>query len=198
MEEIREHQKRIFSVKKKTMISPKISSFAICEATKNDVPTLLWLIKHLAVYEKLADKAVATEEMFLKYGFGEPCYFRALLSEVDKEGEKSAVGFALYFFTFSTFVGRPTLYLEDLFVLPEYRGCGIGKALFMELVRIASEKECGRMEWSVLNWNESAIKFYEALHAVPMSDWTVFRLDQEGIHRLINQNDQSRGLRSRT
>ncbi len=170
------------------MIDHKTSSFTIREATEKDVSTLLRLIKQLAIYEKLADKAVATEEMLLRYGFGEPRYFQALLSAVDKESEKSAVGFALYFFTFSTFVGKPTLYLEDLFVLPEHRGHGIGKALFMELVRIAREKECGRMEWSVLNWNEPAIRFYEALYAVPMSDWTVFRLDESGISNLLKSS----------
>ncbi len=170
------------------MTNQNTSSFTIREATQNDISTLLQLIKHLAVYEKLADKAIATEEMFLRYGFGERRYFQALLSEEKNGGKKSAVGFALFFFTFSTFAGRPTLYLEDLFVLPEFRGCGIGKALFMELVRIAGEKECGRMEWSVLNWNESAIHFYTALGAQPMSDWTVFRLDREGIGKL-NQQD---------
>ena len=103
---------------------------------------------------------------------------------INVTAEKKAIGFALYFFTFSTFLSRPTLYLEDLFVLPEYRGQGIGKALLKELANIAIQKECGRMEWSVLDWNEPAIEFYRSLDAVPMSEWTTFRLIGNAIKKL--------------
>jgi GNAT superfamily N-acetyltransferase len=167
------------------------SSFAIRAATSEDIGTLVQLIRHLAEYERLADQAKTTEALLQKYGFGEHAYYHALIVEVADGGEKNAVGFALYFFTFSTFVCRPTLFLEDLFVLPEFRRGGIGKALFIELVRIAGENECGRMEWSVLDWNEPAINFYKALGAKAMSDWTVFRLDEEGISRLRRDNEPS-------
>ncbi len=155
--------------------------FSIREATRDDVPALLKLIKDLAVYERLLDQVVATEDLLARAGFGEERYFRALLAE---DPERQAIGFALYFFTFSTFLARPSLYLEDLFVLPGHRGQGIGKALLRELAKIALEKGCGRMEWAVLNWNQPAIDFYRSLDAFPMDEWTVFRLSGEAIERL--------------
>lgn len=155
--------------------------FIIREATRKDVPALLKLIKDLAVYERLLDQVVTTEELLAGAGFGEERYFRALLAE---DAEKQAIGFALYFFTFSTFLARPTLYLEDLFVLPELRGRGVGKALLRELAKIALAKGCGRMEWAVLNWNQPAIDFYRSLGALPQEEWTTFRLTGEAIERL--------------
>lgn len=155
--------------------------FSIRSAGVEDVPAILDLIKELAVYEKLSHEVTAAEEMLAKFGFDEKKYFEVLLAETE---EKNAVGFALYFFTFSTFLARPTLYLEDLFVMPEYRGHGIGKALLKELAAIALQKECGRMEWSVLDWNEPAIEFYRSLDAVPMSEWTTFRLTRNAIEKL--------------
>lgn len=155
--------------------------FSIREATREDVPALLKLIKDLAVYERLLDQVVASEDLLARAGFGEERYFRALLAE-DSDGR--AIGFALYFFTFSTFLARPTLYLEDLFVLPELRGRGVGKALLRELAKIALEKGCGRMEWAVLNWNRPAIDFYRSLGALPQEEWTTFRLTGEALERL--------------
>lgn len=97
----------------------------------------------------------------------------------------TAIGFALYFFNFSTFVGRAGLYLEDLYIEPEYRGKGYGKQLFVQLATLAKEKNCGRMEWSVLNWNTPAISFYKSLGAVPMDEWTVYRLDEKALQKLV-------------
>ena len=150
--------------------------YQIREVGSSDVAVLFSLIKKLAEYERLLSEVTATKEMYQKHGFGQNSYFKALLVESQDESGSPFFGFALYFFTFSTFLGKPTLYLEDLFVLPEYRGDGIGKALLKTLAQIALEKECGRMEWSVLNWNEPAIKFYKDIKAVPMDEWTMYRL----------------------
>lgn len=156
-------------------------NFTIRSADAEDIPVILNLIKELSVYEKLSHEVTATEEMLAKFGFGDKKYFEVILAET---GERRAVGFAFYFFTFSTFIARPVLYLEDLYVLPEFRGQGIGKALLIELAKIALEKECGRMEWWVLDWNEPAIEFYRSLDAVPMSEWTTFRLNRDAIEKL--------------
>ena len=155
--------------------------FTVRSAGVEDIPAILNLIKELAVYEKLSHEVTASEEKLTKFGFGEKKYFEVLLAETQ---ERQAAGFAFYFFTFSTFIARPTLYLEDLFVMPQYRGSGIGKALLKELANIALEKECGRMEWSVLDWNIPAIEFYLAIEAVPMREWTTYRLDREAMERL--------------
>jgi GNAT superfamily N-acetyltransferase len=155
--------------------------FTIRSAGVEDIPAILNLIKELAVYEKLSHEVTATEEKLTKFGFGGKKYFEVLLAETR---ERQAAGFAFYFFTFSTFIARPTLYLEDLFVMPQYRGSGIGKALLKELANIALEKECGRMEWSVLDWNTPAIEFYLAIDAVPMAEWTIYRLNREAMEKL--------------
>ncbi len=152
---------------------------------EKDIPGVLELVKGLAEYEKLLPQVTATIELYLKNGFGDNRYFHALLVE----NRDRYVGFALYFFTFSTFIGKPTLYLEDLFVLPEYRGHGIGKALLRKLANIALLRDCGRMEWSVLDWNEPAIRFYKKLGARPMSDWTVYRLLKDEIKKLAGIED---------
>jgi GNAT superfamily N-acetyltransferase len=159
-------------------------SFHIKEVTPADVPQIVQLVKKLAEYEKLSSEVTATEELFDRNGFGENSYFKALLAKTSEDTHSTSIGFALYFFTFSTFVGKPSLYLEDLFVLPEYRGRGVGKQLLRQLARIALERDCGRMEWSVLDWNESAIKIYLGLGAKPMSDWTLYRLNPAGIKKL--------------
>lgn len=153
---------------------------------REDVPAILHLVKKLAEYEKLSDRMVATENLFEQNGFGEYRYFRALLAESRESKIPRPLGFALYFFTFSTFLGKPTLYLEDLFVLPEFRGQGIGKSLLIELGRIALAQNCGRMEWSVLDWNKPAIDFYLRLGAVPLKEWTVYRMDEQAIEKLAN------------
>ncbi len=162
-------------------------SYIIRETCSGDVPVLLQLVKKLAEYEKLLSDVSASETLFEKNGFGQEPYFHSLLVENKEETGSRYLGFALYFFTFSTFLGKPTLYLEDLFVLPEYRGRGIGKSLLKTLARVAMERDCGRMEWSVLNWNKPAIDFYLTLHAKPMEEWTVYRLSAPDIKTLTSQ-----------
>jgi GNAT superfamily N-acetyltransferase len=155
-------------------------------ATEVDVPTLLELIRGIAEYERLSHEVEATEALLRTHGFGPRPIFEAVLAEV-VEPENQAVGFALYFFTFSTFKARPTLYLEDLFVRPEARGRGIGRRLLAHLARTAVERDCGRMEWSVLDWNTPARDFYFKLGAVAMDEWTVFRMTPEAFGRLADE-----------
>jgi len=154
-------------------------------ARVEDVPVILQLIRDLATYERAPDEVIATEEQLVDVLFGERPAAEVLLAF---EGE-SPVGFAVYFYNFSTWLGRPGLYLEDLFVKPEKRGKGYGRALLVELAKIARDRGCGRMEWAVLNWNEPAIKFYRALGAKPMDEWTVFRLTPEEIAKLADAAD---------
>jgi GNAT superfamily N-acetyltransferase len=158
------------------------ADFRIRRARIEDVPIILQLIRDLATYERAPDEVVATEKQLIDVFFGERPVAEVLLA-FEKE---SPVGFAVYFYNFSTWLGRPGLYLEDLFVMPEKRGKGYGRALLVELAKIARDRGCGRMEWAVLNWNEPAIKFYHALGAQPMHDWTVFRLTRDKIARLAN------------
>ncbi len=160
-------------------------NFQIRPARVEDVPIILQLIRDLATYERAPDEVVATEEQLLDVLFGERPVAEVLLAF---EAE-SAVGFAVYFYNFSTWLGRPGLYLEDLFVKPEKRGKGYGRALLVELAKIARDRGCGRMEWAVLNWNEPAIKFYRALGAKPMDEWTVFRLTPDEIAKLADAAD---------
>ncbi len=160
-------------------------NFRIRSAGVDDVPVILELIRDLATYERAPDEVTATEEQLVDVLFGERPAAEVLLAF---EGE-SAVGFAVYFYNFSTWLGRPGLYLEDLFVKPEKRGKGYGRALLVELGKIARDRGCGRMEWAVLNWNEPAIKFYRALGATPMDEWTVFRLTRDEIAKLADATD---------
>lgn len=160
-------------------MSGKIT-YEIREMREEDVSGVLELVKGLAEYEKLLPQVTATLELYKKNGFAENRYFQALVAQ----SQQRFLGFALYFFTFSTFLGKPSLYLEDLYVLPEYRGYGIGKDLLKKLAGIALQRDCGRMEWSVLDWNEPAIRFYRKLGAQPLSDWTVFRLLTDDIRKL--------------
>ena len=149
-------------------------------ATEADLGTIEELIRALAEYERMADEVVMTDELLRQNLFGERPYAEVLIAEVDGE----AAGFALFFHNFSTFVGRPGIYLEDLFVKPEHRAKGFGKALLKRLAEIAVERGCGRMEWAVLDWNEPAIGFYRKLGARPNDDWTVFRLAGESLRNL--------------
>ena len=158
-------------------------TFQIRPAVVRDVPVILQLIRDLATYERAPDEVVATEEQLVDVLFGERPAAEVLLAFE----RKSPVGFAVYFYNFSTWLGRPGLYLEDLFVTPEKRGKGYGRALLVELAKIARDRGCGRMEWAVLNWNEPAIKFYRALGAKPMDEWTVFRLTPEEIANLAEE-----------
>jgi GNAT superfamily N-acetyltransferase len=156
------------------------SNFEIRPARVEDVSVILELIRELATYERAPDEVTATEEQLVGVLFGERPAAEVLLAF---EG-KSPIGFAVFFHNFSTWLGRPGLYLEDLFVKPEKRGKGYGRALLVELAEIARERDCGRMEWAVLDWNEPAIEFYRALGAKPMHEWTVFRLTREEIAKL--------------
>lgn len=148
------------------------------KAERKDCGLILQFVKELADYEKMSDDVAATEDMFREWIFDKHAAEVIFIMENGLE-----VGFALYFFNFSTFVGRAGLYLEDIFVKPEFRGRGYGKALLNMLAAIAVEKGCGRFEWVCLNWNEPSIKFYRSMGARPMSDWTVYRLDGEALKR---------------
>jgi GNAT superfamily N-acetyltransferase len=161
------------------------SNFEIRPARVEDVPVILELIRELATYERAPDEVTATKEQLVDVLFGDRPAAEVLLVF---DG-KSAVGFAVYFYNFSTWLARPGLYLEDLFVKPEKRGKGYGRALLIELAKIARERDCGRMEWAVLDWNEPAIKFYRALGATPMHEWTVFRLARAEIAKLADAAD---------
>ena len=157
-----------------------MTNLVIRETTEADIPVILDLIRQLAEYEREPEAVVATEAGLREVLFGAQRSAETLLA---LENGKT-VGFAVYFYSFSTWLGRPGLYLEDLFVLPSARGKGYGRALLERLAQIAHERGCGRMEWAVLDWNEPAIQFYKKLGAVPMNEWTVFRLTQEGIAKL--------------
>jgi GNAT superfamily N-acetyltransferase len=145
-----------------------------------DVPLIAELIRGLARYEKLENEVTMTDERLAANLFGPHHYAETLIAEVDG----SPVGFALFFHNFSTFLAQPGIYLEDLFVVPEHRGGGVGRALLKELARLAVERECGRLEWAVLDWNRDAIGFYERLGARPNSEWTVYRLTGEALSAL--------------
>lgn len=152
----------------------------IVPATERDVPLILQMIRDLAEYERMADLVVATEAGLRDALFGARPDAEVIFAYA---GDRPA-GFALFFHNFSTFVGCRGLYLEDLFVRPEFRGAGIGKRLLVELARIAVARGCGRLEWSVLDWNEPAIGFYRRLGARPMDDWTIFRVSGDALTRL--------------
>jgi GNAT superfamily N-acetyltransferase len=157
-----------------------MSTITIRPAIPADIPTLLRLIVELATYERAADAVVATQSQLHDSLFGPDAVARAILAE----DAGNPVGYAVYFFNFSTWLGKPGVYLEDLYVAPEARGAGIGRRLLGYLAKIAIERGCGRFEWWVLNWNESAIRFYQSVGAVPMDDWTVYRLTGDALTRL--------------
>jgi GNAT superfamily N-acetyltransferase len=156
-----------------------VSAGVIREATPADLPVVLDLIRDLAEYEREPDAVVATEAGLFDALFGDDGFASCHIAELDG----SAVGFALWFRNFSTWLGRPGIYLEDLFVRPEARGTGLGKLLLMTLVDIARERGYGRVEWSVLDWNEPAIGFYRSLGATPNDEWTVWRLSGDALRR---------------
>ena len=156
----------------------------IVPATEHDVSVILGFIRKLAEYEKLSHQVAATEELLRETLFGERRVAEVLIAYLGDE----AAGFALFFHNFSTFLGRPGIYLEDLFVEPAHRGKGIGKALLIEIAKIAKERKCGRFEWAVLDWNRPAIDFYRGLGAVPLDDWTLFRVTGEALDKLAEEN----------
>ena len=162
----------------------KKENFSIREAIVADVPIILELIRALATYERAPNDVTATEKGLAEVLFGEKPAAEVLLAFENE----IAVGFAVFFHNFSTWLGRPGLYLEDLFVRPEDRGKGYGRALLIQLAKIARNRGCGRMEWAVLDWNEPAIEFYRKLGAKPMDEWTVFRLTGDGIAKLADSS----------
>jgi GNAT superfamily N-acetyltransferase len=149
-------------------------------ATQADVPLILSFIRELAGYERLSHEVSATEDLLRKSLFGERQGAEVV---VGYRGDEPA-GFALFFHNFSTFLGRPGIYLEDLYVKPELRGQGVGRSMLAYLAKLAKERDCGRLEWSVLDWNEPAIKLYKSIGAVPMDEWTVYRLTGEALDEL--------------
>jgi GNAT superfamily N-acetyltransferase len=155
-------------------------NFLIRQATEQDVPLIFSFIRGLAEYERLSHEVVATEEILRQSLFGPRPYAEVLLGFADEK----PVAFAVFFHNFSTFLGRPGLYLEDLFVIPEMRGQGFGKAMLVELARIARQRDCGRFEWSVLDWNDTAVGFYKKLGAVLMQDWRIMRVTGQALERL--------------
>lgn len=159
-----------------------MENFSICAATRADVPQILQFIRCLAAYERMENEVVATEALLEEWLFDRE-KAEVLIA---REGE-TPVGFALYFHNFSTFLGRAGIYLEDLFVLEEYRGRGYGKALLRRLAQIAVERGCGRLEWCCLDWNQPSIDFYRSLGAVPMSDWTIYRLTGETLNNMAKE-----------
>ena len=151
-------------------------------ATRADVPVILRLIRGLAEYERLAHECVATEAMLMETLFGARPQAEVVLAFADDR----PAGFALFFSNYSTFLAKPGIYLEDLFVFPEFRSRGIGKRLLQHLAALAVERKCGRLEWSVLDWNTDAIRFYESLGAKAMDEWTVYRVTGPALARLAS------------
>lgn len=156
------------------------TDFTIRPATRADVPIILQLIRDLATYERAPNEVTATEAGLAEVLFGQKPSAEVVLAFAGD----NPVGFAVFFQNFSTWLGRPGIYLEDLFVKPEMRGRGYGRALLVHLAQIARNRNCSRMEWAVLDWNEPAIQFYRKLGAKPMDEWTVFRLARDGIASL--------------
>ena len=155
------------------------NNLVIRNAKEEDVSTLLSLIKEIAEYEKMSDQVIATEETLVESIFKNN-RANALILEVDNK----EIGYCIYFYNFSTFIGRSGIYIEDIFIKKEYRGNGFGSEIFKFLARKAKEEGCKRIEWSCLDWNEPSIKFYKSLGAVPMDEWTVYRLTEKEIIKL--------------
>ena len=164
-------------------IETKMKGLKFKIATEQDIPVILDFIKQIAIYEKMLDKVSATEES-LKESIFDNNRAEALLIEFNNE----VIGYIIYFFNFSTFVGREGLYLEDLYIKPESRGNGIGKKSFELLVNIAKENKCERLEWTCLDWNEPSLKFYKSIGAKQMNEWIIHRLDKEAIDKITDKD----------
>jgi GNAT superfamily N-acetyltransferase len=160
-----------------------MAQIQIRPGSSNDVPLILAFIRELAEYEKMSDDVVATEDRLRSALFGERPFAEVIIASL----EGVPVGFALFFSNFSTFLGRPGMYLEDLFVRPAARGAGVGRELLKYLARLTVEREWGRLEWSVLDWNEPSIGFYKKMGATPMDEWTIFRLTGPALQNLARQ-----------
>ena len=159
---------------------PAMPQLRIRAATSDDVPLILRFIRELADYERLAHEVVATAESLTETLFGDAPYAEVVIAEEDSE----PAGFALFFHNYSTFLGRPGIYLEDLYVRPELRGRGYGRALLRHLAQLAVERRCGRLEWAVLDWNEPAIRFYRSVGARSVDEWTIFRVTGDALTAL--------------
>ena len=169
-------------------MTPEMSQLRILPAVESDVPVILAMIRGLAEYEKLSHVCVATEEQLRQTLFGPRPAAEVLLAYDGPSSDPDAcAGFALFFMNYSTFLARPGIWLEDLFVKPHARGKGIGFALLRRLASIAKERECGRMEWAVLDWNTPSIDFYRSLGAVPLDEWTAYRLSGDELRRLAQR-----------
>jgi len=167
------------------MIHTKLNDFKLRFAEKNDTPLILEFIRELADYEKLLHEVVATEEVLM-----EALFERKIAEVIIGEYKNKPVAFALFFHNFSTFLGRSGIYLEDLYVKPEMRGKGIGKIMLSFLAKLAVERKCGRLEWWCLDWNEPSIQFYKQIGAVPMEEWTVYRVYDKALDKLSNKFDE--------
>lgn len=154
-------------------------------AREGDIPLILRFIRKLAKYERCTHEVTATEELLSKNLFGEKRTAEVIIAE---HGEL-AVGFALFFHNFSTFLGKPGIYIEDLYVEDRYRGNGFGRAMLTYIVELAKRRKCGRLEWAVLDWNEPAIKFYQGMGAIPLKEWTVYRMTGDALDRLSKETD---------
>jgi GNAT superfamily N-acetyltransferase len=162
----------------------------VTKTTPTQVPALLKLIRELARFERLEHEVKATVTSLRKSLFGRQSQAGALLAHCDGE----AIGYAVYFSTFSTFIGRPGLWLEDLYVRPQFRQRGIGRRLIEAVARIAAERNCGRLEWTALNWNQNALEFYSRLGAKVMDEWVLIRLDSKSLRRLADISTKSKGI----
>ena len=166
----------------KNIIDTKVNDFKIRFAEENDTKLILDFIKELADYEKLLNEVVATEEILY-----DSLFVQKKAEVIIGEYEGKPVGFALFFHNFSTFLGKPGIYLEDLYIKPEMRGKGFGKIVLSFLAKLAVERNCGRLEWWCIDWNESSIKFYKEMGAKPMDEWTVYRVDDTELYNLANK-----------
>ncbi|MDR3666549.1 MAG: GNAT family N-acetyltransferase [Ignavibacteriaceae bacterium] len=166
----------------KSIIDTGLSDYKLRFAEPSDVSLILEFIRELAEYEKMLHEVVATEEVLR-----ESLFERKIAEVIIGEFQNQPVCFALFFYNFSTFLGKPGIYLEDLFVKPEMRGKGIGKIMLSFLAKLAIERKCGRLEWWCLDWNEPSIKFYKNLGAIPMDDWTVYRVSDDELNKLASQ-----------
>ena len=167
----------------KSIVDTELSDYKLRFAELSDVPLILEFIKELAEYEKMSQDVVATEDVLR-----ESLFERKIAEVIIGEFQNKPVSFALFFYNFSTFLGKPGIYLEDLFVKPEVRGKGIGKIMLSFLAKIAIDRKCGRLEWSCLNWNEPSIRFYKHLGAISMDDWTVYRVCDDELNKLASKS----------
>ncbi|MGL5822904.1 MAG: GNAT family N-acetyltransferase [Sarcina sp.] len=163
-------------------LTTKIPNFNVRFATEKDVKLILDFVKELADYENLLSEVVATEEILYN-----SLFVKKQAEVIIGEYDGKAIGFALFFHNFSTFLGKANMYLEDLYIQPQMRGLGLGKEMFSILAHIAVERDCGRLDWWCLDWNKSSIKFYEKMGAVPMDEWTVYRLERDALKKLSNK-----------